>query len=158
MKLEIRVGIDFGKLANEMPKIIDKTLEDAVEGSVEATRKKIDSGSLKALKDSTVDIRSHRGQAGDKPLYASGTLYKSLKRKKDSLSMAYYGKYQEEGFKPKRIPIIREKDNKIVYPLNKGNIRVPARPFIEIGEASTENMIKSMRKALNLKSPLVLKV
>ena len=157
MQLEIKVGVDFGKLANEMPKIIDKTLEDAVGRSVEATRKKIDSGSLEALKDSTIDIRSRRNQSRSKPLYASGTLYKSIRKDKNSLRMKGYGTVHEEGFIPKKIPVIREKDNKIVYPLNKGNIRVPARPFISIGKASMGNMIKSMRKALNLKSPLVLK-
>lgn len=144
MQLEIKVGVDFGKLANEMPKIIDKTLEDAVEGSVEASRNKIDEGLQPTLKKSTREIRTKRGQSTDKPLYASGALYKSIRKDKNRLKMKGYGGLHEEGFIT---------DSKSMIP----NKNVPARPFISIGKISTEKMIKEMRKALNLKSPLVLK-
>ena len=150
MKLEIRVGIDFGKLANEMPKIIDKVLEEAIDGSVEASRAKIDEGKFEPLKDSTLELRSkgtkHRPKTSStKPLIHTGELYRSIRKEKNRLKMKGYGGLQHEGFTTHPSSMIP-------------NIDVSARPFISIGKASTENMIKSMRKALNLKSPLVLKV
>ena len=132
-----------------MPKIIDKTLEDAVEGSVEASRAKIDESKFEPLKDSTLELRrkgtKHRPKTSStKPLIHTGELYRSIRKQKNLLKMKGYGGLHQEGFVTNQNSMIPNK-------------KVPARPFIEIGKASTENMIKSMRKALNLQSPLVLK-
>jgi phage gpG-like protein len=149
MKLEIKVGVDFGKLASVMPKIIDEALKDVIDGSVEASRAKIDEGKFKPLKDSTLELRrrgtKHRPKTSStKPLIHTGELYNSIRKDKKNLKMKGYGGLHEEGFIT---------DPQSMIP----NKKVPARPFISIGKASTENMIKSMRKSLTLKSPLVLK-
>ena len=44
MKLKISVGVDFGKLANEMPKILEKFIENNTKQSAAATKATIDKG------------------------------------------------------------------------------------------------------------------
>ena len=156
MKLKISVGVDFGKLANEMPKILEKFIENNTKQSAAATKATIDKG-LKPLKKSTQEIRQIRGESGNKPLKASGALYKSIKSSKKGLQMLRYGTYHQDGFVPKKIPTPVKK-NKVYFVNNKKNIAVPARPFITLGvsKQSTSEMKKSMQKALSRKTPLVL--
>ena len=140
MKLEIRVGVDFGKLASDMPKLIDKFVSDSFVGtSVELSKDFIKSGKVKPkLKQSTIDRRKRGKYGGSTPLYESGALHNSLKKTKDGMEMTEYAPIHHSG-----------------HP----NGHFPARPFIVIPklEDIQKTFTDSIRESLYRKSPLVLK-
>ncbi len=165
MKLEIRVGVDFGKLANEMPKILENHTSRIAVSSAERAKNAIDSGKFAPLKDSTREIRE-KGQspASDrtatnsfKPLVHTGRLRDSIKPTKDGLSMKGYGAVHLEDGKTANSSFARR--------FNMVGTRRVARNFLDqaiiLGDKDTtkltKTLIKKMRNALNLKSPLVLK-
>ena len=145
MKLEIRVGVDFGKLASDMPKLIDKFVSDSFVGtSVELSKEFIKSGKVKPkLKQSTIDRRKRgrrkRGKyGGSTPLYESGALHDSLKKTKDGMEMVGYAPAHHSGHETGHFP---------------------PRPFIVIPklEDIQKTFTDSIRESLYRKSPLVLK-
>ena len=99
MKLEIKTNFDFGKMADQLPKVIDKFLNDSYAGVVAQDSKKfIESGSVKPkLKESTLRKRSRDGY-GTKPLYRTGELANSISKSKDGLKMKGYGTLHHKGF------------------------------------------------------------
>ena len=125
MKLEIKANFDFGKMANKLPKVIDKFLNESYADVVATDSKKfIESGKVKpALKDSTKEIRKKRGQSGTKPLYATGALAKSLSKTKEGLRMKSYGTLHHEGYKTGKKSWIPDK---VVKP----------RPFLQVNNLS----------------------
>ena len=162
IKTKITSNISFSKLSSNINKIIDKALERAASDSSEVSKLNIMNssdpygGSLAPLKEATIRTRKQgllRGDAipiqkrkkaatsrltnvgGDKPLFYTGELYKSIKSKKNVLSMAGYGMQHHRGFF-----------------FTSGNIRtsIIPRPFIEplIGEESKDLFIKDIEKAL----------
>ena len=144
MKLEIKVGVDFGKLASDMPKLIDKFVSDSFVGtSVELSKDFIKSGKVKPkLKQSTIDRRK-RGKTGtrhggNRPLYDSGALHDSLKKTKDGMEMVGYAPAHHSGHKTGHFP---------------------PRPFIVIPklEDIQKTFTDSIMESLYRKSPLVLK-
>ena len=102
MKLEIKANFDFGKMANKLPKVIDKFLNESYADVVaEDSRKFIESGKVKpALRDSTIELRKTKEPypGGKKPLYATGALANSLSKSKKGLRMKSYGTLHHEGF------------------------------------------------------------
>ena len=143
MKLQIRTTFDFGKLASQMPKILEKHTQRTARSSATGAREAIDRGVMttggEGLKDSTIAIRKKRGTGGSKPLYETGALYRSIRGTSEGLEMLNYGLYHEEGFTTKGTSMI---PNKTVEP----------RPFIHPSEKailkSFDAFRKDMRKAL----------
>jgi hypothetical protein len=91
MKLEIKTNFDFGKMANKLPGIIEKTMQRYARSSATGSREAIDSGVSPALEESTLKRRKRRGTGGSKPLYETGTLYRSIKGSSEGLEMKGYG-------------------------------------------------------------------
>jgi|21_taG_2_1085346.scaffolds.fasta_scaffold12753_3 phage gpG-like protein len=147
MKLKISVGVDFGKLANEMPKLIDEALTAYAEDTEQGSKDKIDRGVRPKLENSTKEIRKKSGYRVTPPLKASGNLYNSIKSNEKGLEILKYGTFHQSGFitSPKSmIP------NKVV----------PARPFIEPTKNGfkkiLDNFYKKSKEKLRRKTPLVL--
>jgi hypothetical protein len=140
MKLEIRVGVNFNKLASDMPKLIDKFVSDSFVGtSVKLSKEFIKSGKVKPkLKQSTIDIRKRGKYGGSTPLYESGALHDSLKKTKDGMEMVGYAPAHHSGHETGHFP---------------------PRPFIVIPKLKDiqKTLIESMKTSLHRKSPLVLK-
>ena len=152
MKIGFKITYDAGKLAGEMPKIIDKYLRTAIRASVKGAKERIDKGLSPPLEKSTIDIRKARGTGGTKPLYETGALYRSIKGTSEGINMNRYGIYHHKGFTPKKIPIKITKGEKEWFILNRKGIKVPARPFIMPSEKDItpafEVFRKGVRKAL----------
>tara|TARA_R110000744_G_C19349486_1_gene560261 strand:- start:14 stop:439 length:426 start_codon:yes stop_codon:yes gene_type:complete len=140
MKLEIRVGVDFGKLARDMPKIINKHLQRVSRSAEEGSKANIESGLSPKLKTSTIERRKRRGTGGTKPLFETGGLYRSIKGTSEGLQMFEYGKFHHDGH-------------------SSGHF--PPRPFIDVSKKAImpvfDKFKKDMHASLNRKSPLVLK-
>ena len=131
MKLQIKTTFDFGKLARQMPKILEKHMQRTGRSSATGAREAIDKGVSPKLKKSTIDRRKKSGTGGTKPLYETGTLYRSIKGTSEGLEMWDYGLYQHQGHK-------------------RGHF--PPRPFIKPSEKailkSFDAFRKDVRKAL----------
>ena len=117
---KITTTFDFGKLAKfvESESFTEQVSKLLGGGIVESSRAFMKSGGVTPkLEQSTIDIRKIRGSGGNTPLYDSGDLAKSLKVKKDGIWGLHYGKYQYEGFTPKKIPVV--KDDSLFFVNNK---------------------------------------
>ena len=153
MKLQVKTTFDFGKLARfvESEAFTSQVSKMLGGGVIESSRAFMKSGGVTPkLKQSTIDIRKMRGSGGTTPLYESGDLAKSLKVKKDGIWGLHYGKYQYEGFTPKKIPVI--KNDSVFFVKNKKNIKVPPRDFFAMDAAKMKkpinNLMKQIGKAL----------
>ncbi len=139
MKLKISVGVDFGKLANEMPEIIEKSMQRYARNAEQGSKEAIDKGVKPKLKESTIARRKQRGTGGSKPLFETGTLYRSIKGSSEGLTLMKYG-----------------------WNHHTGNLRshTPQRKFITISKKSImpvfDKFKKDVRLALRRKTPLVL--
>jgi len=132
MKLEIKTNFDFGKMANKLPKVIDKFLNESYAGVVAQDSKKfIESGQVKPKlsKESTIPIRTRDGFS-KKPLYRTGTLADSITKSKKGLQMKSYGTLHHSGYSPTGGWI-------------KGKT-VPPRPFLQVN-----NLSKIINKLFN---------
>ena len=140
MKLEIRVGVNFNKLASDIPKLTDKFVSDSLVGtSVKLSKEFIKSGKVKPkLKQSTIDRRKRGKYGGSTPLYESGALHNSLKKTKDGMEMVGYAPVHHSGHETGHFP---------------------PRPFIIIPKLKDiqKTFIDSIKNSLYRKSPLVLK-
>ena len=63
MKLKISVAVDFNKLANEMPKIIEKTTQRYARSAERGSKEAIDKGVKPKLKESTIARRKRKKYA-----------------------------------------------------------------------------------------------
>ena len=136
MKLEIRVGVNFNKLASDMPKLIDGFLSSSKEETVKVSKDYIKSGKVNPdIFDSTKARRKRRGNPQSPPMYETGALHDSIKPTDGGIEFKGYG---------------------IVHQTGDG---VTQREFIVISKAkdSIKNLISKMKKSLSRKSPLVLK-
>ena len=131
MKLQIRTTFDFGKLARQMPKILEKHTQRTARSSATGAREAIDKGVSPALEKSTLEIRKKRGTGGSKPLFETGALHRSIRGTSEGLEMNIYGLYHHQGH-------------------SKGHF--PPRPFIQPSERtilkSFDAFRKDLRKAL----------
>jgi hypothetical protein len=142
MKLKISVGVDFGKLADEMPKLIDETLTAYAEDTEQGSKDKIDRGVRPKLADATKKKRRSQGNPSNKVLFDKGNLYKSIKGDKRGLTLLEYG--------------WRHHKNEGQYTL-KNSV---TRPFIEPTKDGfkkiLDNFYKKSKEKLKRKTPLVL--
>jgi len=131
VKLQIRTTFSFGKLAREMPKILEKHSQRTARSSATGAKEAIDKGVSPPLKKTTIKRRKRAGTGGTKPLFETGALHRSIKGTSEGLEMFNYGLYHHEGH-------------------SKGHF--PARPFIFPSERtilkSFDAFKKDLRKAL----------
>ena len=155
MKLQIKTTFDFGKLARfvsseSFTSQVSKMLGG---GIVESSKAFMKSGGVTPkLKPSTIQIRNARGTGGSTPLYETGALANSLKATKDGIKGLHYGELHYKGYKPKQIPFKIVKGEREWFMPNTKGIRVPARNFISMDEATMRkpmnNLMKQMGRAL----------
>ena len=131
MKLQVKTTFDFGKLARQMPKILEKHTQRTARSSATGAREAIDKGVKPPLKKSTIARRKRAGTGGSKPLFETGALHRSIRGTSEGLEMNTYGLYHHQGH-------------------SKGHF--PARPFIQPSERtilkSFDAFRKDLRKAL----------
>ena len=131
MKLQVKTTFSFGKMAREMPKILEKHMQRTGRSSAQGAKDNISKGLSPPLKKSTIDIRKQRGTGGTKPLFETGALHRSIRGTSEGLEMNTYGLYHHQGH-------------------SKGHF--PARPFIHPSERtilkSFDAFRKDLRKAL----------
>tara|TARA_R100001244_G_C5076538_1_gene112754 strand:- start:72 stop:515 length:444 start_codon:yes stop_codon:yes gene_type:complete len=144
---ELKINFDFGKLAEKVPSIIDKYLNDSVaEDVIKASKAKIKSGNVRPMlsTESTIPIRQRRG-TGTTPLFESGRLHDSLIKSKEGIKVIDYGLLHLKGYTTKKGSLIPKK-------------KVPARNFIDIPKTFSDDIYDNFNKALKLSSPIVLKL
>ena len=154
MKLQIKTTFDFGKLASQMPKILEKHMQRTGRSSAQGAKENISKGLSPPLKNSTLEIRKKRGTGGTKPLYETGDLFRSIKNTKDGLEMNEYGIYHHRGFKTGKLELMEFQGGQ--YETSAAsmipNKKVPARQFIQPSEKtilkSFDAFRKDIRKAL----------
>tara|TARA_R100000808_G_C2152587_1_gene162135 strand:- start:2076 stop:2546 length:471 start_codon:yes stop_codon:yes gene_type:complete len=154
VKLQIKTTFDFGKLASQMPKIIEKHTQRTARSSATGAREAIDKGLAPPLKKSTLEIRKKRGTGGSKPLYETGSLYRSIKGTSEGLQMNKYGIYHHRGFKTGELTLMEFQGEE--YETSAASMipkkKVPARPFIFPSKKtilkSFDAFRKDLRKAL----------
>ena len=131
MKLQIKTTFDFGKLARQMPKILEKHTQRTARSSATGAREAIERGVSPKLEQSTLDRRKRAGTGGSKPLFETGALFRSIKGTSEGLEMWDYGLFHHEGHKTGHFP---------------------PRPFIQPSERtilkSFDAFRKDIRKAL----------
>ena len=146
--IKIKTNIDFGKLANDIPEILDDIVDKGKHVYAEMSVKNITDGVKPPLAKASIEARKRGIYWGGKkvaptsktkPLDYTGSLIRSIKIHKQGIMMNEYGLHQHRGFQS-----------------------VPARPFLALKEdAKTfsgkygdaygkfiDQMIKRMRKAL----------
>ncbi len=155
MKLQVKSNFSFSKLAQQLPKIIEKHIQKTAKNSAQGAKEAINKGLSPPLKKSTIEIRKARGRSGTKPLFDTGKLYKSIKGTQEGLKMLGYGVHHQYGFIPKQIPMISSKiakGGKEWFLPNTKGIKVPARPFMFPSEKtikkSFDEFSKDIKKAI----------
>ena len=158
--IKIKTNIDFGKLAKDMPEILDDIVDKGKHVYAEMSVKNITDGVKPPLAKASIEARKRGIYWGGKkvaptsktkPLDYTGSLIRSIKIHKQGIMMNEYGLHHHRGFN---------------IPMRKGgatfNQPVPPRPFLALKEdAKTfsgkyrdaygkfiDQMIKRMRKAL----------
>jgi len=115
VKLQIKTTFDFGKLARQMPKILEKHTQRTARSSATGAREAIergvrppldpDGGTIKRRKYKVkVATGGYSKGGGTKPLFHTGTLHRSIKGTSEGLEMWDYGLFQHEGHKTGHYP------------------------------------------------------
>jgi hypothetical protein len=152
MRLKVISNISFQKLHDSLSENIQKGTRRIARSAVKGAKERIDRGLSPALKKSTIELRKEKGTGGTKPLYETGSLYRSIKATDEGLEMNKYGWYHHNGFIAENVPI-KFKNKKPIF-LRKKKIRkqVPARPFIFPSEKEilepTKKMLMDIRESL----------
>ncbi len=165
--IKFKTNFSFPKLLTNLDKIVDKTLGNAAKSSSNKTKsnielsKNIKGAPFEPLSDTTLAARQRgifwegdgRGRKGEffqptilktlgktsskTPLKYSGNLLKSIKAKKNTMTMAGYGKLHHEGY---------DVDGSF------SDWSVPARPFIqaEVDDKTVDLFIKDLEKSLGI--------
>jgi len=154
MKLSIKTTFDFGKLRNELPKILEKHTQRTARSSAEGARENISKGLSPPLKESTLEIRKHRKTGGSKPLFETGSLFRSIKGTSEGLQMNEYGLYHHRGYTTGKLTLMKFQGGSYETSASSmiPNKKVPARPFIFPSQKtilkSFDAFKKDLRKAL----------
>ena len=154
MKLQIKTTFDFGKLASQMPKLLEKHMQRTGRSSATGARENISKGLSPPLKKSTLEIRKKRGTGGSKPLFETGALFRSIKGTSEGLEMNAYGLYHHRGFKTGKLELTKFQGGQYETAAASmiPNKKVPARPFIFPSKntilKSFDAFRKDLRKAL----------
>jgi phage gpG-like protein len=130
MKAKISVSYNAGKLASQMPKIVEKYMQRYGRSAEKGSKEAIDKGLKPPLAQFTIEHRKNKGQGGSKPLFATGNLYRSIKGTSEGLQMLAYGLKHHKGYKN---PVKNWRD-------------VPARPFIQVSEKEILSAFNKFRK------------
>ena len=130
MKVKISVSYNAGKLASQMPKIVEKYMQRYARSAEKGSKEAIDKGLKPPLAQFTIEHRKNKGQGGSKPLFATGNLYRSIKGTSEGLQMLAYGLKHHKGYKN---PVKNWRD-------------VPARPFIQVSEKEILSAFNKFRK------------
>ena len=133
MKVKVSVSYNAGKLASQMPKIVEKYMQRYAKSAEKGSKEAIDKGLSPYLKDSTLKIRKNRKITETKPLYETGNLYRSIKGTSEGLQMLNYGLLHHKGFTT---------DPKSMIP----NKIVPAREFIGASKKEILSVFNKFRK------------
>ncbi len=136
MKLEIRVGVDFEKLANDVPKLLDGFLKGSIDETVKESKNFIRSGRVTPdILPQTKARRKRSGNPESPPLYETGKLHNSIEGTKDGIMFNGYGIVHQRG------------------------IDIQQRQFLAFSQAKDgiKKLVSAMRKSLRRSSPLVLK-
>tara|TARA_Y100001963_G_scaffold102719_1_gene141381 strand:+ start:1625 stop:2026 length:402 start_codon:yes stop_codon:yes gene_type:complete len=128
MKLEIKTNFSFPKLSSKISKIIEKHSQRTARSSAEGARENIEKGVSPPLKQETINARKRRGTGGSKPLFETGSLFRSIKGTSDGLRMNEYGLYHHKGH-------------------SKGHF--PARPFITPSKKTILKSEKALKKEID---------
>tara|TARA_R100001086_G_scaffold221325_1_gene138427 strand:- start:1081 stop:1527 length:447 start_codon:yes stop_codon:yes gene_type:complete len=138
-RIELKKTFNAGKLAKELPKIINNFVEKYSVKAAENTRKAIMKGVSPNITETTTNIRKKRGQPVSKPLFASGNLFRSIKSKKKnkgaSIEMNRYGIEHHRGFVTSSRSMIPNKT-------------VPERPFITPSKKFEGFLLRDLRNAI----------
>ena len=142
-KVDFTISYSTQKLLSKLPKIIDNYMRryaaSAEKGSKEAIDKgilinsiapKTGGGKLKGLEPTTIRMRKEAGITGTKPLYETGTFYRSIKSTPKGLQMLAYGYKHQKGF-PNPV---------------KGWKPIPPRPFIGASKKETVSAFTKFKK------------
>lgn len=154
MKLEMTVNFDFGKLADNLDNLLGNYAHRVSVSSADRAKEAIDSGKFEPLAESTREIRvkgtKHRPKTNSfKPLVHTGAFRDSIKGTKDGVEMLSYG--------AKHIKAHKTPPNSMIP-----NADVPARNFLSVAmklaskdtSKLTKNLIKAMRNAMHLSTPI----
>ena len=104
MKLEIKTNFSFPKLSSKISKIIQKHTQRTARSSAEGAREMISKGVSPPLKQSTIDRRKARGTGGSKPLFETGSLFRSIKGTSEGLRINEYGLHHHNGHSAGHFP------------------------------------------------------
>ena len=72
-------NFDFHKLLDNIPKILDKGTKRLGRSAAKGAKERISKGLKPRLKASTLQLRRERGTGGTKPLFETGSLFRSIK-------------------------------------------------------------------------------
>ena len=157
LKTKVFTNFDFHRLAKYLPVILSGTKIFSHLGA-KTMKDNILRGGFAPLKESTLKTRRVRGIEGVSPLLGTGRLYTSIKDTPDGVQMLRYGRYQHQGFVPKKVPyksLLTKHQNKIWFVDNKKRIPVPARPFItpppQAMDTARREVIRTIKKFLRKK-------
>lgn len=130
MKAKVKITYNAGKLASQLPKIIEKYMQRYARSAEKGSKEAIDKGLKPPLSEFTIEHRKNKGQGGSKPLFATGNLYRSIKGTSEGLEMLAYGLKHQKGYKN---PVKNWRD-------------VPARPFIQDSKKETLTAFNKFKK------------
>ena len=157
-KVKVKSNFSFAKLARELPKIIDNSLEDIGKDSANISRDNIDKqvdfkgSKYKSLEEITILKRRAgfyvhgekvRPQTGTTPLKYTNKLYESIKGNKKGLYMEDYGELHHIGENTKTRDIVGN-------PITITRDVQPVRAFIGAGmsEKSEKKFYDKLKKGL----------
>ena len=143
MKLKIKTNFSFPKLSSKISKIIEKHTQRTARSSAQGARENIEKGVSPPLKQSTIDIRkltrwgkkTKIATGGTKPLFETGSLFRSIKGTSEGLEMNEYGKFHHEGFTHTNF--------------KNQTITVPDRPFISPSKKTILKSEKAFKKDID---------
>jgi len=142
-RLKFTSNISFQKLYDKLPEILEKGGRRITRSSAKGAKDRIDKGLSPPLKRSTIELRKEKGTGGTKPLYETGSLYRSIKSTDEGLEMKKYGWYHHKGFTVKNVPVGFENGKPVFHKSKKISKKVPARPFIF---PSKKEILEPMKK------------
>ena len=99
MKIDVISNFDFDKLSKTWTsKIKPELVGNIAKDTASVWKKNILDKQYTPLRKSTVAVRENRGRGGNKPLFDTGNLYRSIVAQKTSVKHAAYGEHHIDGY------------------------------------------------------------
>tara|TARA_R110002012_G_scaffold88934_1_gene218542 strand:- start:824 stop:1330 length:507 start_codon:yes stop_codon:yes gene_type:complete len=140
MQIKAKITYDARKLAQDMPKLINKIMVDLATDIAKESKLNIKKGLSPALTETTKTIRKKRGQKLNPPLFASGKLHNSIKLKTTKntakISMFLYGVLHHKGFTTASNSMIP-------------GVKVPKRPFILASKRTFNRIVSQFSRGVS---------